>query len=201
VESWIEVNIVPTSERDARLLTETVPDLVHELFKDEIETWFFFWEPELRLRIRWRSADRSDEYRSRLATHLDAVRAAGRILDWYEGAHGRRRESYQGESETYGEEVWPSIQKDWMNGSELAVDLSRLRARGELSQPLAFHWSRHVHLITNQLFGTWDAEIELCLQQALGYLRHLRSAGSPPSEEMRRLVSELADEIDRGRSR
>ncbi len=48
-----------------------------------------------------------------------------------------------------------------------------------------------MHLFTNQLFGSWNSEIELCLAQALGYLRHITAAGGKPSEGTARLIADL----------
>jgi hypothetical protein len=48
-----------------------------------------------------------------------------------------------------------------------------------------------VHLFTNQLYGSWEAEVELCLAQALGYLRHIRAGGGEPSEATVELASQI----------
>jgi hypothetical protein len=197
-ESWIEVNLVPRRERDEALLLETLAAVVHGELAGEIETWFFFWEPELRLRIRWRNPAQAQPNRVRLAAQLDESVRLGRASEWYEAAHGRRGERYEGEAELYGAEVWPWVQKDWMSGSEGALLLRGLARAGGASQPLEFHWSRHVHLFTNQLYGTWQEEIELCLRQALGYLRHLNSQGGRAAPEARTLIGELADEAAQG---
>ena len=93
----------------------------------------------------------------------------------------------------YGAEVWPAIQKDWMNGSELALLFAKLERAGALTRPREFHWQRHVHLVTNQLYGTWDEEVELCLGQALGYLRHIVAGGGAAPERAAALVAELSD--------
>jgi len=191
VEAWTEVNLHPATPHDASLLTGLVDELVHDVFAAEIETWFYFWEPELRLRLRWRDPARANELRARLASPLDEARERGLIVDWYEGAHGRRGERYTGEAEAYGDEAWPQVQRDWMNGSELALLLLRHERAGTLTKPRAYHWSRHVHLFTNQLYGTWDDEIELCLAQARGYLRHVVDGGGPATDEAKRLIDEL----------
>ena len=60
MEAWIEVNLVPVHLMDQDLLVDLVDPLVHEELGEEIETWFFFWEPELRLRIRWREPERAE---------------------------------------------------------------------------------------------------------------------------------------------
>src|SRR5881409_2172080 len=100
---------------DHDLLVELVGPLVHDELGREIETWFFFWEPELRLRIRWRDPGRAAEHRRTLAAFLDRRKSDGHVAKWYEAAHGRRGETYVGEAEHYGEEVWARVQKDWMN--------------------------------------------------------------------------------------
>jgi Lantibiotic biosynthesis dehydratase C-term len=191
VEVWTEVNLFPAREPSESLLTGLIGDLVHETFRGELETWFFFREPELRLRLRWSDPARVEALRSTLGQALDDAVGHGALVEWFEGAHGRRGETYEGEAEMYGTELWSLVQKDWMNGSELAVRIAELEEAGELSRPRPFHWERHVHLFTNQLFGSWDSEIELCLAQALGYLRHSTAAGGTPSEETARLIADL----------
>jgi hypothetical protein len=191
MESWTEVNLVPARELDRSLLTRVVDPLVHERLAGELETWFYFWEPELRLRLRWADASRAASLHAPLAAFLDAHVRPGELVEWYQGAHGKRGEEYRGEAEMYGPEMWDIVQADWMAGSELAVRIARLEEAGALSRPRAFHWQRHVHLITNQQFGTWDDEIELCLGQALGYLTHIVSSEGSPSPEAARLIGEL----------
>jgi hypothetical protein len=186
VEAWIEVNLVTSRPHDEGLLAGPVDALVHGNLRAEIATWFYFWEPELRLRIRWREPGRAEANRRALAATLDSWKSSGTIRDWYEGAHGARGKTYTGEADHYGEEAWPRIQLDWMNGSELALALIKLDRDGRLSRSRDYHWQRHVHLFTNQLLGSWEAEIDLCLRQAIGYLRlGGRTRGS------KRLVAEL----------
>jgi hypothetical protein len=189
VEAWTEVNLVAPRPLDPSVLVDVVDPLVHEELGNEIETWFFFWEPDLRLRIRWRDPARLDENRRRLAASLDRAKRVRHIRGWYEGAHGERGKTYAGESEHYGDEVWPLIQRDWMNGSELALLLLKLERESRLTRPRAYHWQRHVHLFTNQLFGSWDDEIELCLRQAIGYIRLSGEA----SRDAKKLIAELSE--------
>jgi len=186
MEAWTEVNLVTRRPLDRDVLVAVVDPLVHDELGGEIETWFFFWEPDLRLRIRWRDPEHVDENRGRLATSLDR---AGSIRRWYEGAHGEEGKTYAGEAEHYGEDVWPGIQKDWMNGSELALLVLKLERESRLARPRDYHWQRHVHLFTNQLFGSWEDEIALCLRQALGYIR--LSGGT--TREARKLIAELGE--------
>jgi len=170
MEAWTEVNLVPARVQDESVL-ELVDTLVHEQLGSEIATWFYFWEPEVRLRIRWREPDRAAEHAATLAGVLDEWKAKRRIKDWFAGAHGIPGETYIGEAEHYGAEVWPRLQLDWMSGSELALQLIKLDRAKRLPHPREYYWGRHVHLFTNQLLGSWQKEIEQCLGQALGYLR------------------------------
>jgi hypothetical protein len=188
VEAWTEVNLAPVRVLDKTLL-ELVDALVHEKFGEQVATWFFFWEPELRLRIRWREPGQAADHRAALAVVLDSWKARHQITDWYEGAHGERGRTYVGEAENYGEEVWSRLQEDWMNGSELALTLVRLDRAKRLPHALEYYWQRRVHLFTNQLLGTCEAEIEQCLRQALGYLR-LRGSSTP---QAKKLLGELKD--------
>jgi hypothetical protein len=74
-----------------------------------------------------------------------------------------------------------------MNGSELALDLIKRDREKSLPHPREYYWQRHVHLFTNQLLGTWDAEIEQCLRQALGYLRLQGQASRRANKLLREL--------------
>ena len=184
MSEWIEVNLVPVGGPSAALLLEVVDPLVHESLTDEIETWFYFWEPELRLRLRWRDASRVPDNRAALARSLDSARADGKIEDWYEGSHGTRGETYTGEADFYGAEVWELVARDWMSGSELALAIARAEAQGTLTKPPSFQWQRRVHLFSNQLLLD---EVPLCLYQARSYLR-LRGA---TGRSARRLMREI----------
>lgn len=164
---WIEVNI-PAVDDDERasLLLEVVDPLVHAQLTD-VATWFYFWEPELRLRVGWSGSERAERGRAEVARFLDAAKAEGEIQDWYEGNHGARGERYRGEADFYGDEMWELTSNDWLSGSELALAIVRAEASGTLTKPRDFHWSRRVHLFSNEL---WLDEIALCLRQAHGYL-------------------------------
>jgi hypothetical protein len=164
---WIEVNVPASDDNErARLLLEVVDPLVHE-HVDDVATWFYFWEPELRLRIGWSSSQQAESGRTKVARFLDAAKAEGKIADWYEGNHGARGETYRGEADFYGTELWELTANDWMSGSELALAIVRAEAEGVLTKPRDFHWARRVHLFSNEL---WLDEIALSLKQAYAWL-------------------------------
>jgi hypothetical protein len=178
-EPWIEINIPAKGSPDLGLLRHVVDPLVHREFAEEIETWHFFFEPELRLRMRWRSGADQAGLEARLGEILDQWRDEGRLDSWATGNHGRVGERHAGEAREYGAEVWDLIQRDWEIGSELALRLLSLNESGgltgEVTSTLEAHWNRHVHLYTNRIFGfpghaPWAAEIMLCMAQAHGYL-------------------------------
>jgi hypothetical protein len=177
-EAWLEVNVAPSLLLEEQLLIEVVDPLVHSSLAGELETWFYFWEPELRLRLRWREPASEDRLAGVVEAFLNDRQADGAFKEWFAGAHGERGKVYAGEAEQYGAEIWPLVQKDWMSGSELALAIVKSEVGGPLTQRRDWHWSRRVHLFTNQLYSTktareaWLKEIELCLNQAQGYARH-----------------------------
>ena len=141
----MEVNAVPVDGRNPeRLLLDVVDPLVHVHLRDEIERWFYFWEPELRLRLCWRDPARAGEIRSAVARLLDQAQAEGKLARWWEGNHGKEGERYGGEADFYGAELWKLTSRDWMGGSELALAIVKLDAEGRLSEPREFHWERRV---------------------------------------------------------
>jgi hypothetical protein len=80
--AWIEFNIPAREDERARLLLDLVDPLVHRHFAGCVKTWFYFWEPELRLRILWADAIHAESARAKLAGFLDRARADDKIEDW-----------------------------------------------------------------------------------------------------------------------
>ena len=191
-EEWVEVNIVPASTNNAeRLLLDVIDPLVHDRLVGRIDTWFYFWEPDLRLRIRWRNSADAEENRSALFAFLNAAQRAGHIVSWYEGSHGERGKTYPGEADFYGEEMWELTAKDWMSGSELALALMKFDTQNRLTKPESFHWSRRVHLFSNQLLLD---EVPLCLRQARGYL----SMRDPSDPKIARMTAAIDEYLGKG---
>jgi len=173
-EYWIEVNIIPRRNRDEDLLCNYIYPLIHEKFSETVKTWFFFWEPELRLRIRWHPQFSIALNNRSLFSILDEWKEAGVILDWYEGNHGKKDEHYQGEPEMYGSDMWEAHQELWMSMSEFTVVRARAEASGNLTKDREFHWKRIIHLYTNMANGFWTEEARLTLIQALGRFKLLQ---------------------------
>jgi hypothetical protein len=186
-QEWIEVNIVPASwEQPERLLLQVVDPLIHTHLNGRIETWFYFWEPECRLRLRWGEPERADSNRSDLSELLNAAEREGKLANWYEGSHGETGKTYQGEADFYGDEVWELASKDWMSGSELALALVKFDSENHLTRPRELHWERRVHLFSNQLLLD---EVPLCLRQAHGYLSQ-RDIKDPQIARIMRAIEE-----------
>jgi Lantibiotic biosynthesis dehydratase C-term len=173
---WVEANVYPSSpEQRERLLLDVIDPLIHEKLAGRIDTWFYFWEStpppsHLRLRIRWQRLEHADQDPAELFAFLDAARNQGRLEGWYEGSHGEKGKTYEGEAERYGPEMWDITCRDWMSGSELALAMLKLGSENRLTEPLKFHWERRVHLFSNQLGFGYADEISMCLRQARGYL-------------------------------
>jgi hypothetical protein len=172
---WTEVNILPASARDPeRLLTDVVDPLAHVTLRDLWDRWHFFWEPELRLRFRWREA--ASACRDQLAGYLDRGCADGRLHSWSETP-------YAGEAKAYGSAVWEAETAGWMAGSELA--LAVIKAGRRLPYSRTFYWERHEHLFANQLHVP---EAAACLAQAYGWLDLTVSADNPRVGDIRAAI-------------
>jgi Lantibiotic biosynthesis dehydratase C-term len=142
VSEWTEVNVLPASAKGAeRLLTEVVRPLVDALRAD-FDRWHFFWEPELRLRFRWREGTSAATCHGKVTAALDQARADGEVSSWAEAP-------YDGEAKVYGHGLWEAVTADWMSGSELALAL--IEAGRDKPEPRAWYWSRREHLFANEL--------------------------------------------------
>ena len=151
---WTEVNILPASAGDAeRLLTGVVAPLVLAQ-RGSFDLWHFFWEPELRLRFRWRDTASAPCHHAEVAAWLDQAHRDAKLASWTEAA-------YDGEAKAYGPEIWEAVAADWMSGSDLA--LAVIKAGKRLPGPRGFYWERREHLFANQLDVP---EVLACLWQA-----------------------------------
>jgi hypothetical protein len=192
--SWFEVNITPAGKPEDLILHVAGP-LVKLL---QPSAWFFFWEDaeerddgeDLRLRLK-------DISRNTAVLFLDAAQDKGEITGWYEGNHGIRGESYNGEGDFYGEAVWEATYRNWTMMSYLALQLITMDNSDQLVKSRSFHLRRNMHLYANQL--KLD-DITVCLRQAHTYLE-LRNKGTDP--EAARLLAAIDRYLhgDRGDSR
>ena len=124
----------------------------------------------LRLRVRWKEPARANEGQGILCAFLDDKQQDGSLTDWYEGEHGTKGGTYRGEAGQYGAEMWEVTYKLWESQSEFVLALFKNEAQGSLSEPLAYHWERVVHLFSNRLLLGLADEVYLSLAQASGYI-------------------------------
>ncbi len=203
MEHWIEVNLFANRLVQNQILLDVLKPHVEKLGKRGVlVTWHFFREPEIRFRVRLRNKRAKIEEAGAVAALADSLRRRGLISKWHFGNHGEGGQIYVGEQDRYGRNGW-KIAQDYFNyGAETALRLLALKREKELENPLwakglgnpweggrknpwmerqenplIYHWSRHVHLFTNQLgFGLLD-EARLCSRQAARYRRVSKKLG------------------------
>ena len=141
-QDWAEANISAGVARSLPevLLLDVVDSLIHEVLKERIESWHYFWEHDpintvhLRLRLLWRPGA-GREGSAVLARCLDEAEASGRLSSWYLGNHGVRGERYEGEAAAYdGPEMWRVTYEDWQAGQRSGVGPVDARSSGAASR-------------------------------------------------------------------
>jgi hypothetical protein len=124
------------------------------------------------------------------------------VSEWHFGSHGEEGTKYVGEEDRYGANGWKVAQDYFRNGSETALRLLDLKRSSRLESPLwakgkgnpweggernpwrereedplVYHWSRMVHLSSNQLGFDMEKEAELCEKQTERYRRVTKEFG------------------------
>jgi hypothetical protein len=203
MEHWVEINLSAEIEAQDGILLDVLRPHVRRLGRSgELVSWHYFREPEIRFRVRVRSRGtrvREEDALSRIARGLVKK---GLVSEWYFGRHGEMGSEYTGEEDRYGENGWKVAQEYFRDGSENALALLDLRRGSRLESPLwaegignpweggarnpwrekeedplAYHWSRFVHLFSNQLGFDMRREADLCERQAKGYRRVVDEVG------------------------
>jgi hypothetical protein len=147
---WVEVTVeLQNYEKFNEALKIFVKPLVKKLYSFyKIESWNFFREPELRLRILARypetdtikfDVDKTLKYAEKVCSDI--------FKNHYFSCHGEKGKEYNGEQELYGEKAWELCYKRWEAGSNLALELCTT----EPEKSLPFHYTRDIHLFENQL--------------------------------------------------
>lgn len=189
---WVEVNIVaPPYEQRERLLLDVVDPLIHESLSGRVDAWHYFWEPALRLRIRWQQPTRADY--TQLTDFLNAAKHDGKLVDWKEGSHGEEGQAYRGEAEKFGADIWPYTYRHWTTGCELALALIKRdpdnvltelsAARPEDNTTREFHWVSAVHLFSNPLGLRHLDEGHWSLRNAWTHLVLANRANEPNAQD------------------
>ena len=203
MEHWVEINLSAKERVQNDILLDLLKPFVETLKKRNVlVNWHFFREPEIRFRVRLRSRKAKDEASARIARLAESMRKRGLISSWHFGNHGEKDRIYTGEEDRYGHLGW-KIAQDYFNyGAEMALQLLSLKRAGKLENPLwanglgnpweggdnnpwksrqqnplVYHWSRYVHLFTNQLGFDIDDEVRLCSRQASRYRRVMKELG------------------------
>jgi hypothetical protein len=196
--AWFEANIEPAGtiapDEPEMLLLDVIDPLVHGEAGD-VQAWFFFWEDaeerdsgeDLRLRIL--GGDHA-----KIAGYLGTAQRDGRLAGWYQGSHGVRSETYDGEAGFYGAALWEETYRQWTAMSELSLSLIKLDLGDLLVKSRSFHLRRQMHLYANQL-GLDD--ITTCLVQAQRYME-LRDKAVGDTEAAR-LLSAIDRYLHAGR--
>ena len=137
-----------------------------------------------------------------LARIADGLVRKKLVSEWHFGRHGEKGVDYTGEEDRYGQNGWKVTQDYVRQGSETALRLLELKRSSKLENPLwakglgnpweggennpwrereedplVYHWSRFVHLFSNQLGFDMEREAELCQRQAEQYRRVTKEFG------------------------
>jgi len=189
---WVEVNIEPMSyEQRERLLLDVVDPLIHETLAGRVDAWHYFWEPALRLRVHWQWPTQEDC--ALLTEFLDAAKADGKLADWGKGGHGEPGQTYPGEAQKFGADIWPYTYRHWTTGCELALALAKRDPDNALTERSAdgpddstlreFHWIHAVHLFSNPLGLSHLDEGRWCLRHAWNQLVIANQFGEPLAQD------------------
>jgi hypothetical protein len=203
MEHWIEINLnAALADQDAILLDVLRPHVERLKRTGELVTWHYFREPEIRFRVRLRTKAARREQANAISRLADSLKKRRVVSEWHFGNHGEAGKEYTGEEDRYGKNGWQVSQDYFRDGSETALDLLELKRASRLESPLwakglgnpwegggsnpwrereddplVFHWSRFVHLFTNQLGFDMQKEAELCSKQSERYRRVMKEFG------------------------
>jgi hypothetical protein len=203
LEHWVEINLMAELEDQDDILLEALRPYVRRLRETRtLVTWHYFREPEIRFRIRVRSKKARTRESGTLARIAKSLARKRLVSEWHFGNHGERGEAYVGEEDRYGKNGWKVAQEYFERGAETALDLLELKRKSGLENPLwarglgnpweggdrnpwrereedplVYHWSRYVHLFTNQMGFDIDEEARLCGKQAERYSRISKELG------------------------
>jgi hypothetical protein len=197
LEHWIEINLqAELRDQDRILLDELLPYARSLERKGTLVTFHYFREPEIRFRVRMKTARGKAKERKRIELIARKLVSQGLVSEWHFGEHGESGKEYEGEEDRYGKRGWKIAQEYFNRGAVAALGLLELKRSGKLENPLwarglgnpweggdknpwkereddplVYHWSRYVHLFSNQLGFDIDAEAKLCSKQAERYRR------------------------------
>jgi hypothetical protein len=202
-EYWVEINLSAKLEMQDAILLDRLQPYVMKLAADgKLVSFHYFREPEIRFRIRLKDERTKTRQKESLAKLANSLLKEGLVPEWHFGNHGEPGREYVGETDRYGVHGWKVAQEYFQHGSQVALELLALKRKGSLENPLwakglgnpweggdrnpwrereedplLYHWSRYVHLFTNQLGFGIDEESGLCAKQSERYARISKDFG------------------------
>lgn len=203
MEHWVEINLGADVDVQDQILLDVLRPYVGRLERrGELLSFHYFREPEIRFRVRLRNAGSRRRAMADLARISEGLTRKKLISWWHFGNHGVKGPEYRGEEDRYGANGWKVTQDYIREGSETALRLLELKRRSKLESPLwakglgnpweggdanpwrgkeedplVYHWSRFVHLFSNQLGFDMEREVALCRKQASGYAQVVKEFG------------------------
>ncbi len=203
MEHWIEVNLFAAEkDQDRVILDFLIPYVERAKRKGALVSFHYFREPEIRFRVRLTSRRAKLAETKAVGAMAATLQRRGLVSKWHFGNHGEPGKEYVGEEDRYGKRGWKVAQDYFSGGAVTAVRLLNLKRSGKLENPLwarglgnpweggrgnpwkereedplVYHWSRAVHLFTNQLGFNIDDEARLCGRQAERYAKISRDFG------------------------
>jgi hypothetical protein len=195
MEHWVEINLFAEVEVQDLVLLDVLRPYVRRLEREgKVLNFHYFREPEIRFRVKLSDATAKRRAATELAEIADGLVSKGLASRWHFGNHGEAGVDYTGEVDRYGVNGWEVAQDYFREGSDTALRLLELKRRSKLESPLwakglgnpwegreknpwrdveedplVYHWSRLVHLFSNQLGFDMRKEAELCEKQANNY--------------------------------
>lgn len=202
MEYWVEINLFAKLQVQNRILLDVLWPYVKGLRKrGALVSYHYFREPEIRFRVRVKTDKERQAQAKALEKIARRLKEEGSISKWTFGNHGEKG-TYEGEMDRYGRNGWKVAQKYFEDGAETALGLLALARKSSLESPLwakglgnpweggkknpwrervedplAFHWSRHTHLFTNQLGFSIEDEVKLSERQAAKYRKVAEEQG------------------------
>jgi lantibiotic biosynthesis dehydratase-like protein len=203
MEYWIEINLnAEVASQDGILLDVLRPYVRRLERKGELLSFHYFREPEIRFRVRLKSGRTQLREKKNLTRIAESLVKKRLVSEWHFGNHGEKGVAYSGEEDRYGVNGWSVAQDYFRDGSETALRLLELKRHSRLESPLwarglgnpwegggrnpwrereedplVYHWSRYVHLFSNQLGFNMEREADLCQKQSKRYRQVTKEFG------------------------
>ena len=154
-EWWIQVEIFPKKGDQQELNNEILLILYDDFLshrRQNISSWHFFREPQLRFRIEVLDRETRDNTANDIDNFLSTVDL---VATYYFANHEVKVENldegYSGEQETY-KRMWTYQKKIWEWGSEMTVEaLKEFRETGTNDPTREYQLERVFHLLALQL--------------------------------------------------